>query len=366
MLETTYQPMWFASAPSAHCSGKVWPAATDLLDFLRETYLHTRTCVKKDGAPSNDRLRILELGSGTGYAGLTLMRTLSASTAVDITMTEMLDAGAAHRLALNIRLNAGVVGLRLENREEKDQDVTLGQDCISTPLWWVQTSDAVDPMAIGTVGRRSRLRALPMDWADVVVSLDGAASLPPQLLTEVASSSSSPGIRSLSPSPPSSSPNWLDEARVTLEREGLTGDVDNDVVRVPSPKPTPSVQAVPALPTKVPPPPHDFDLLVGSDLCYNDVSVALLCRAVSALLRRHAREDYVSDGLGCEARCFYAHTVGRWGARYDNQSVYRVVYVLLFPPRSLRPSVLAPCCNLTRRSYVQWLRRTLVVRTPLG
>ena len=70
---------------------------------------------------------------------------------------------------------------------------------------------------------------------------------------------------------------------------------------------------------------YSWDLLVGSDLVYNDATVRLLCKAIVSLLRSKCREQgHVvarceqpsPNHRVCTASCmYYAHSLYRWGEK---------------------------------------------------
>ncbi|CAM8972251.1 unnamed protein product [Rhodiola kirilowii] len=124
--------------PSQGLSFQLWPAATTLVSLLDNHRLNPKTNSRfSEFLDQHRRLKILELGSGTGFAGIVAAATLDA----EVTVTDL--PHVIPNLEFNVEANAGVLKngsvvaapLRWGDAEDmeklgREYDVVLASDVV--------------------------------------------------------------------------------------------------------------------------------------------------------------------------------------------------------------------------------------------
>jgi Lysine methyltransferase len=136
------QKFEFAAAPGGHSSGNVWPAACALLEYF-----------SRDDEPTRSGLRLLELGSGTGFFALSLSRDFERTPLarrggnVRLTVSELESGGASSRLRENIARNAPLCGL------SAGQPANEEGEGHSEEWWFTKEADS-----------QLQVRVIPLSW----------------------------------------------------------------------------------------------------------------------------------------------------------------------------------------------------------
>lgn len=141
-LPSLHSTLVIRQLPSQGLSFQLWPAATSLFSLLDLHRSHPSTSPLSPflSSPSPRRLRILELGSGTGLVGITAALTLSA----DVTVTDL--PHVLPNLEFNARANSDVLARhggsvevaalswgeveQMEGLIGREYDLVLGSDVV--------------------------------------------------------------------------------------------------------------------------------------------------------------------------------------------------------------------------------------------
>lgn len=156
--------------PSEGLSFQLWPAATTLFSLLDS---HKIDSIISNHYKFNHRLRILELGSGTGLVGIAAAAILGA----DVTVTDL--AHVIPNLKFNVSANAQIVGggggtvvtaeLSWGNVEQmevvgKEYDVIMGSDVVYHDHLYEPLINTLKYLLVGGERKRMFLMAHLKRW----------------------------------------------------------------------------------------------------------------------------------------------------------------------------------------------------------